>query len=36
MVEGAELMELLGLDEDGVALADGMDGLAEEDLPPPV
>ena len=36
VVEGPELMELLGLDEDGVALADDVDGLAQEDLPPPV
>ena len=36
MVEGPELMELLGPDEDGIALADDVDGVAEEDLPPPV
>ena len=35
MVEGPELMELLGLDEDGIALADDVDGVAEEDLPRP-
>jgi hypothetical protein len=36
MVEGPELMKLLGRDEDDVALADGMDDVAEQDLPPPV
>jgi hypothetical protein len=36
LVDGPELMELFGLDEDGVPLPDDVDDVAQEDLPPAV